>query len=443
MRKKISFSSDWRYYQKKIRARDKRKRLIRRLPLLALYSLGSFLILVFFFYMATSLTDHLSRAGFVASDKGNPAAGIGKENRGKDLSVSPTDLDLNALPPTADLGLEREGGRLFIKSSVDGDLQEFTLGLLKDSETVQAAAVVLRPRDGRILAMASHEKGASESNLCLKADFPAASLFKIVSAAAALESAGFTPDRPVFYVGRKYTLYKGQLRERRDKYAAKISFREAFASSINSVFGKLGIHSLGRDVMSEYADRFLFNRNIPFDLPVERSTTRIPDDDFGLAEIACGFNRLTRISPLHAALLASAAANHGIIMAPFLVERISNEYGDILYQRQPVPLATPITRKTAEALKSLMEETILTGTCRKSFTWLRRKEVFKDVDLGAKTGNINDKTDRFKYDWLLAYAIPPDGEETICVAVLSVHGKELGVRAYRLARKIIHFCLAS
>jgi hypothetical protein len=69
--------------------------------------------------------------------------------------------------------------------------------------------------------------------------------------------------------------------------------------------------------------------------------------------------------------------------------------------------------------------------------------VFKNVDLGAKTGNINDKMDRHKYDWLLAFAIPPNGEEAICVAVLSVHEKALGVRAYRLARKIINFCLSS
>ena len=443
MRKKIPFSTDWRYYQRKIRARDKRKSIVRRLPLLALYSVCSFLILVFLFYVATSLTDHLSQAGHVPSDKGDPVAGIGEENRSKDLFVSPKDLNLNDLPLTADLVVEREGDRFFIKTSIDRVLQEYTLGLLKNSETIQAAAVVLRPKDGRILAMASHEKGASQENLCLKADFPAASLFKIVSAAAALESAGFTPDRPVFYVGRKYTLYKGQLRKRTGKYAAKISFREAFASSINSVFGKLGIHNLGREMMSEYADRFLFNRPIPFDLPVDTSTTHIPDDDYGLAEIACGFNRHTRISPLHAALLASAAVNNGVIMEPFLVERISNEYGEILYQRQPVPLASPITRRTAEGLKILMLETILTGTCRKTFKWLRRKEVFKDVDLGAKTGNINDKTDRFKYDWLLAYAIPPNGDEAICVAVLSVHGKALGVRAYRLARKIINFCLES
>ncbi|MCP4665403.1 MAG: hypothetical protein GY849_03465, partial [Deltaproteobacteria bacterium] len=197
---------------------------MRRLPLLALYFACSCLILAFVFYLLSSLTDHLSQAGHAASHKGDPMKGIGEEEGMKELFVSPKDLDLDSLSLASDFILERDEGRLFIQSSIDRNLQEYALGLLQNSGTLQAAAVVLRPKDGRILAMASHEKGGSEENLCLQADFPAASLFKIVSAAAALESAGFTPDRPVFYVGRKYTLYKGQLRRRRGKYAEKTSF---------------------------------------------------------------------------------------------------------------------------------------------------------------------------------------------------------------------------
>ena len=110
-------------------------------------------------------------------------------------------------------------------------------------------------------------------------------------------------------------------------------------------------------------------------------------------------------------------------MAPLLIERVSDESGEIIYVGRPGPLAAPISRRTAENLKVLMRETVLSGTCHKTFRWLLRKQAFKDVDLGAKTGNINDKTDRYKYDWLLAFAIPPNGDEAICVAVLAVHGK--------------------
>ena len=112
------------------------------------------------------------------------------------------------------------------------------------------------------------------------------------------------------------------MKKTKNKYTNKTSFKKAFASSVNSVFGKLGIFDLGQEVMSDYADKFLFNEIIPFDFPVEMSTIQIPDDDYGLAEIASGFNRKTMISPLHAALLASVVANNGIMMSPWLVEKI-------------------------------------------------------------------------------------------------------------------------
>jgi cell division protein FtsI/penicillin-binding protein 2 len=308
---------------------------------------------------------------------------------------------------------------------------------------VQAAVVVLNPKDGRVIAMASFDTAGGTDNLCLKADFPAASVFKIVSAAAAMDSAGYTPNRPVYYVGRKHTLYKGQLKKRTNTYGAKVSFSEAFASSINSVFGKVGIYDLGKQVMTEYAERFLFNRAIPFDLPVSKSTTQIPESDFEVAEFASGFNKKTRISPLHAALLASAVVNEGHIMAPWLVRRITSESGTVLFEREPKRLASPISPAVAEGMKVLMRETVLYGTCKKTFRRLRRKKAFKHIDLGAKTGNINDSSDRFKYDWLTAYVVPSKGDQSICISVLCVHGKALGVRANRLGRLIIRYYVLS
>ena len=165
----------------------------------------------------------------------------------------------------------------------------------------------------------------------------------------------------------------------------------------------------------------------------------MPDDDYGRAEIASGFNRVTLISPLHAALLASAVANNGIMMAPRLIERVVNDSGESLYESRPGLLASPISRGTAKNLKVLMRDTIFNGTCRKRFRALRRHKAFRDVELGAKTGTINDKLDRFKYDWLVVYALPRDGTKCISMAILSVHGEKLGLRASELGRRILKY----
>lgn len=90
-----------------------------------------------------------------------------------------------------------------------------------------------------------------------------------------------------------------------------------------------------------------------------------------------------------------------------------------------------------------MQDAVRYGTSRKAFRSLRRKKGFKKFELGAKTGTINDKMDQFKYDWLTAYALDPDGRSGICIGVLGVHGKILGVRSTELARAIINYYFSS
>ena len=307
--------------------------------------------------------------------------------------------------------------------------------------------VALRPDNGQILAMVnSAEDGDTErKDLCLSGDHPAASLFKIISAAAAIEARDFSPDKALYYRGGKYTLYKNQLRQEHGQYTHKTNLREAFSGSINPVFGKIGIYDLGRDLIARYAEKFYFNRTIPFDLPLTRSRIEVPEDDFGLAEIASGFNKRTLMSPLHAAMITSSVANNGDMMEPWIISNIRDGSDRILYSVRPRILANPIRSETAQQMKLLMQDTVRNGTCRRTFRSLLRKKDFQDFELGAKTGTINDKFDRYKYDWLTAYALP--GKEGvghgICVVVLAVHGSKLGVRAKDIAKRIIDYHFAS
>lgn len=437
------YSSGWRDHKKGLQIHSSRRHLFGKTSLVVLV-LGSVAIGLFLtFFGVPWISEQMNQArGSLSRIEGQASPLQGRESE-KTFSIDPESLNLDPAHLSDRFVLERGGEPLIVESSLDSDLQDYIVHLLQKSQNLKAAAVVLRPDDGRILAMASYDKDQNGGDLCLKADFPAASLFKIVSAAAAFEFAGFTPDKTVYFEGRKHTLYKRQLKQKRGKYTSKISFKRAFASSINPVFGKLGIYNLGQKVMSDSAEKFLFNQSIPFDLPVAESFVHVPDDDFGLAEIATGFNKNTTISPLHAALLASAVANNGVMMKPWLVKNISQATGEILYQNRPVKMTRSMSRDTASGLKILMKDTVVHGTCRKSFRSLRRKKAFKNVELGAKTGTINDKTDQFKYDWLTAYVLPPNGAKGICVAVLGVHGKKLGIRANKLGRNIINHYFSS
>jgi cell division protein FtsI/penicillin-binding protein 2 len=335
--------------------------------------------------------------------------------------------------------LDHSGVRYTLNTTINAKLQSYIDRMLNRSKTIQAAVVVLNPHDGRVLAMSSHDRNGEGANLCLKADYPAASLFKIVSAAAAIEAAGYTPEKKLYYNGRRHTLYKNQLKERRGRFTNETKFRKAFAASNNSVFGKLGMHVLGQDVIDDYASRFYFNRSIPFDIPVEISSTEVPEDEFGLAEIASGFNKVTMVSPLHAALLACTVVNKGEMVVPRLIDTVSDDSQAVLYRSHYRSLGPAVQTNTANGLKIMMEDTVRYGTGRKAFRKLRRRKMFRDFDLGAKTGTINDVTDRFKLDWVTAFALAPEGADGVCIGVLAVHGEKLGTRASEMARAIIDY----
>ena len=436
----------WRDYLKRSYRRARRKEIAKKGVRLGFW-LGLCALVVGLTFPSGSLIS----AVFEEGRRPSPGFKIGREPKPKILSREDlrgllAQVKLTEDPFAQGYHVEGPGGRYTLETSIDRDLQRFVTDLLNRSMTHHSAAVVIRPDNGQILAMASYgnnENAGEEENLCLRADFPAASLFKIIAAAAAVEDRGMHPDTPLTFRGQKYTLYKSQLKEdkakrgKRQNPGTRTTLREAFSDSINPVFGKLGIHYLGSDLISEYADRFLFNRLIPFDLYVAPSRYVKPMDDYALAEVASGFNKRTLMSPLHAGLITASIANGGAMMAPWLVKTVTNDAGDVVYEAAPSMLASPIDKKTAGRMMVLMEGTVVEGTCKKAFQPLQRKRELRYVDLGAKTGTINGATDQYKYEWLTAFALPSDGDGGLCITVMTAHGEKIGVRAKDIARLII------
>lgn len=433
----------WRDYQKELKRRSRIRSCWRGAPRLGLYGVATFLAVVVVFFSGSWLLANLGDAAIPRTEP--PKQPEPQTWSKKDLPELLKDIPLDLHEENGSLTISKGGKPYTVEVSIDHALQAFISRLLRRSLTHEAAAIVLRPENGQILAMTDFRNGDTEKedNLCLKAGFPAASLFKIVSAAAAIEACDFTPQKPLTYSGRRYTLYKSQLKEKRGRWDTQVTFEKAFSKSINPVFGKMGIYDLGQDLLTQYAGRFLFNAAIPFDLPLEASNTQIPEDDFGLAEIASGFNKTTLISPLHAALMTSAVVNKGTVMKPWVVKCVRDETDHRVYQVTPSSLTRVIEQSTAENLEALMAQTVASGTCSRSFRPLLAKKAFKTIKLGAKTGTINDRDGRYKIDWLAAYALPKDGRGGICVTILAVHGEKLGIRANDLGREIIKHYFSS
>jgi len=274
---------------------------------------------------------------------------------------------------------------------------------------------------------------AMHDNLALRATFPSASVFKVVTAAAALEDSKLSPDSMIQYNGANHTLYRGNiLKTSTNRWSRYVSLKQAFAQSVNTVFGRLGAYSVGPEKLKVYADRFGFNRRIASDLPMHPGSAPIGQDAWSMAQTASGFTRQNTMSPMQGALIAAAIADDGVMMEPYVVESVHDQQGTPIYQAMPRVSGIAVDAATAGEIRSLMNETVTRGTSRKSFRGFF-KGALKTLDVGGKTGSLTGTDPRGKYDWFVGYA--DGGQHRIALAALTISEKVWRVKSSYLARK--------
>jgi cell division protein FtsI/penicillin-binding protein 2 len=328
-----------------------------------------------------------------------------------------------------------------VNTTIDPELQDRLCNLFKASDPYCAAAVVLDARSGAVLAMSHYDglrrgSGPGESPEFLAATFPAASLIKIITAAAVVEKKGFCATDTLPVAGRYHTLFRHQLGLARPRFKAEpMTLEKAFALSVNPFFGKLGITHLTDDEFTSVADALLFNTDIDFDLPLPRSSVFEPSNDFERAELASGYNTRTMISPLHAAMLAAMVVNDGRIMRPHLIRQVVCEDGQVCYQRSPGVYAEPLSPQSAQQLRRMMSATVRNGTAQKSFSQLRRMRGYGDWSIGGKTGAITIPDINRRCEWYAGFA--QSGETELAMAVVVVHRELWTIKPAGVAAEII------
>lgn len=347
-----------------------------------------------------------------------------------------TRMFVNLKHPSFDIAHRQ--GTYQVRTTLDSDLQRYLFENLNRSYARYIAVVVMEPDTGRVLAMVGYDREDPRNDPCLDSHFPAASIFKIVTAAAAIEKQGFQPDSSIAYSGRKYTLYKFQLEKNSKRRTRSVSFRDSFAQSINPVFGKLGRHYLGKEVLQDYAEAFGFNRSFHFEVALPPSEIAIQETPYHWAEIASGFNRQTTISPMHGAMIAAAVENGGCLMTPILVEAIADKEKNTVYRSAPSPIGRAISADASRTLQGLMHETVASGTCRKTFRQADRDPVLSRLRIGGKTGSINSRNHSYRrYDWFVGFAGEKEGEAAIAISAVVVHDKFIGTKAREYGRMAI------
>ena len=330
-----------------------------------------------------------------------------------------------------------DGHKLRVNTSLDLSLQHYLQKKIDKSTSRYIGIVAMDPSTGRVLSMVSFDKTDPSNNPCIDNEFPAASIFKIVTAAAAIEKCDFNLSSKFSYNGSKYTLYKSQLKNKMNRYTKKITFKDSFAQSVNPVFGKIGEHYLGRSNLEEYALAFGFNRKINFEIPLAPSFISLSDDPYQWAEIASGFNHETKMSPVHGAVMISAILNQGRMIEPTIVDQIIDGTGCTIYRSHLVTMNQAVTSEASDVVNRLMRAAIRSGTCSKMFRGCRTDHILSKLNIGGKTGSIDTKKHDGRYDWFVGFAEEKEGSGKLVISVIVAHGKYIGIRASQYARMAI------
>jgi len=307
--------------------------------------------------------------------------------------------------------------------TLDPELQRQALTVLERYDVFYGALVAVEPATGRILALAEYSKEEPEvTDFCRRATYPAASLIKIITAAAVLETGEVTPATQVRFEGSPYRLYPRKIdaaNRRRENNVHTLA--EALGKSNNVVFGKLGADVLGAERLQRALEQFGFNGPIPFDFRLQESTAIVPVEPFPLARTAAGFGEVY-LSPVHAALLAAAIGNRGLMMRPFVVDSIEDARGQVLYQAVPAPFRQCTDPEVAEQVAQMMTTTVSNGTSASIFYKYARK-LRSQVGVAGKTGSLTGTDPPGKYEWFVGFA--PVQEPQIAVASLIVNRGDL------------------
>jgi len=342
------------------------------------------------------------------------------------------------LPPAVDLSQKRitddgvtaplyRGGRA--RLTLDPHLDRAAERLLRAADPVAGALVAVDARSGKLLALAETSRDGRRG-MITSARAPAASVFKLVTAAALLETAGIGPRDQVCTVPGLRSIRREHLDAPRGSTLECMPFGQALGHSKNAVFAQLAVRHLLRTDLIQTAERLGFNAPAPFDFRVPLGRLEVPYNDLEFARTAAGFKGST-LSPLGAAHLASVIAHRGQAMRLRVVEEAGSYRASVEAQN----LGPVLSRRTAERLARMMEVTVTSGTSREAFTDPEGRSYLPGIRVAGKTGTLKAPYETVTTSWFVGFAPAEDPE--IVISVLLQNGATFRRKANEVARDML------
>jgi len=326
---------------------------------------------------------------------------------------------------------EGNGGPLRIEYSLDAELTRHVFRVLEQGRVALGHVIVLDPATGRVLAYASTDTLRFPATRT----YPAASLVKVITAAAALGADPYAARLPCRYSGSPYRLTPSRLDPPRGGNV--VSLRQALATSNNQCLAQLAVHSVGAERLLDAISRFGWTHE-PAPAHAAGTVDDPADDRFGVGKLGCGLSGC-RITPLHAAQLAGALA-FGELIEPRWIDRIVDASGQELALPAAAPPRQVLSPELAGELRGMLVDTTTRGTARRAFRTRGGRPLLGPVQVAGKTGSLSGTDPKGRYEWFIGVA--PAEAPRIAVAVVVVQRARWWRNASQVASEVLRgvFC---
>lgn len=222
--------------------------------------------------------------------------------------------------------------------------------------------------------------------------YPPGSTFKLVTAAAALENgmkSTSTIDASAYQLPSSTRVISGSCG------GTKITLAQAIKVSCNPGFARLGVE-LGADELAGQAEKFGFGSTF-LDSELRSVASVFPDelDDAQTAMSAIGEYEVAA-TPLQMAVVAAAIANDGVVMEPYIVNRVLNADLSVVRTAETSQRSVAVSKSTAAQLQEMMLGVVESGTGTRA--------QISGLTIGGKTGTAHSDNERRPYAWFVSYA---------------------------------------
>lgn len=337
-------------------------------------------------------------------------------------------------------GIKNPGDNVY--TTLDVDIQK-----IADEELsiYKGAIIVTEVSTGKILAMVSNpdfdpneitelwddlvadKKSTVLVNRATQGLYPPGSTFKIITALEYIRENPDNFDEYSYQCNGSYKLGDNKIRCYHGANHGKIDFTKSFAKSCNSSFVNIGM-TLDRTEFSKTLKELLFNSELPLKLNYSSSNVMIPNetDDSAMMQTVIGQGK-TQISPIHLNMITSAVANNGVLMTPYVIDRVENDEGKTIKSFKPEIYGRMMSEEEAVILQEMMSAVVETGTAKKlsglSFT------------AAGKTGSAEySSTTEDSHAWFTGFA-PAENPE-VCVTIIIESAGSGGDYAVPIAKRI-------